>query len=78
MKVDNCKVCETMCVWMPHDGDLYIQEVCSDECLALTASAHQPDGAELDTPVASCRCQMAGGDSNVISKGCPIHDTPHP
>lgn len=41
LKFYDCKVCETPCIGMPFDGEIYDKEVCSPECLAqLEAAEH--------------------------------------
>ena len=65
LKFYDCKVCETPCIGMPFDGEIYNKEVCSPECLAQLEAAEPqlaPDGfppSHRDEPF--CECDVCMG-----------------
>lgn len=51
----DCKVCETPCIGMVFDGEIFEKEVCSPECLAQLAV--RPTPRALDEKLAwLCDC----------------------
>ena len=53
MKLYYCKMCDTGCIGMPHDGDLYTYEVCTETCLRKLRAAQlqletESGGAQVD------------------------------
>ena len=41
-KYYECKICGKSCIGMPHDGEIFEKEVCTEECLAELAGTPTP------------------------------------
>ena len=42
LKFYECKICGTSCIGMPFDGEIFVKEVCSEDCLAELAGSPTP------------------------------------